>query len=89
MIPTGNPNIPPYVREAKEIKDVIIEKGKGVTFLEEELFSPDDVEEEEDIKANQEDDVKRDGEAGQLKIVSLHSYILNHIWSLTCYAICS
>ena len=43
MIPTGNPNIPPTVREAKEIRELIIEKTEGATGSEEELFSPDDV----------------------------------------------
>ena len=51
MIPTRNPNIPPHVRQDKEIKDLIIEKSEGVIGLEEELFSPDDVEDDEDIEA--------------------------------------
>jgi hypothetical protein len=44
IVPTGNPNIPPAIREAKEIQELIIEKSKGVTCSEEEIFSPDDVE---------------------------------------------
>jgi hypothetical protein len=48
QIPTGNPNIPPPVREAKEIRDLIIEKSEGVTGSEEEIFFPDDIKEEEE-----------------------------------------
>jgi len=61
QIPTGNPNIPPAVREAKEIRDLIVEKSEGVTGSEEEVFSPDDVDEyEEDgtagLAADDQDD---------------------------------
>ena len=57
MIPTRNPNIPPILLEANEIRELIIEKSEGVMGSEEELFSPDyappvdvpdDVEVEED-----------------------------------------
>jgi hypothetical protein len=43
MIPTGNPHIPPTIVEAKEIRELIIEKSEGVTSSEEELFPPDGV----------------------------------------------
>ena len=48
QIETGNPNIPPPVREAKAIKELIVEKSEGVTGSEEEIFSPDDIKEEEE-----------------------------------------
>lgn len=48
MILTGDPNIPPYLSEANEIKELNIEISKGVTGSEEELFSPDDIEEAEE-----------------------------------------
>jgi hypothetical protein len=94
MIPTGNPNIPPDVQEAKEIKDRIIEKTEGVTGSEEELFSPDDVDEYEDVEdevegtnkegaaiAEEVDVVAVEGEegAGQSVSVSLRTYV--SIWS--------
>jgi hypothetical protein len=72
MIPTGNPNIPPDVREAKE-KERIIEKSEGATGLEEEVFSPDDVKEYEDVEEDAEENGGADegnGGAGQFKIVS-------------------
>ena len=31
MVPRGNPNIPPTVREAKEIRELIVEKTEGAT----------------------------------------------------------
>ena len=39
-IPTGNPNIPPTILEAKEIRELIIEKMERVTGSEEELLLP-------------------------------------------------
>ncbi len=55
MIPTGNPNIPFSVREAKEIRQLIVEKTEGATGSEEELFSPNDVVEEVDGLAEEEE----------------------------------
>ena len=43
MIPTGNPNIPHTVCEAKEIHDLIVEKTEGATRSEDKSFPPDDV----------------------------------------------
>jgi vacuolar-type H+-ATPase subunit H len=51
MIPTGNPNIPYAVHEAKEICELIVEKAEGSNGSEDELFSTDDVEEIEEEAA--------------------------------------
>ena len=37
-VPNGNPNIPPMIRKVKEIRELIIDKSKGVTGSEEEIF---------------------------------------------------
>jgi len=60
MIPTGNPNIPPTVCEAKEICELVVEKIISATGSDEELFSPDDV--VEDMWA--EDFVEEEEEGG-------------------------
>ena len=73
MIPTGNPNIQPDVREAKEIKERIIEKSEGVTGSEEEVFSPDDLKEYKDVEEDSEENGGADegnGGAGQFEMVS-------------------
>ena len=44
MIPTGNPYIPPHMREVKEIRYLITKKTEGAAGLEYDFFSPDDVE---------------------------------------------
>jgi hypothetical protein len=84
MIPTGNPNIPPDVQEAKEIKEKIIEKTEGVTRLEEELFLPDDIDEhdvDDDVEGTNEEGTARaeegdvgtvEGEEGSGQFVSVH-----------------
>jgi hypothetical protein len=46
---TGDPNMPANVREAKEIRRLIIEKTEGVTGSEEEAFAADDIEEDLDF----------------------------------------
>jgi len=45
---TGDPDIPADVREAKEIRRLIIEKTEGVTGSEEEAFAADDIDEDLD-----------------------------------------
>ncbi len=67
MIPTGNPNIPPTVREAKEIRELIIEKTEGATGSEEALFSTGDVVEdilEEDFAEVEEGGNENEGGPG-------------------------
>ncbi len=39
MIPTGNPNILPTIRDAKEIHVLVIKKPEGATDSEEEVFA--------------------------------------------------
>ena len=51
---TGDPNMPPDVREAKDIRRLIIEKSEGVTGSEEEIFALDEVEEEEEESTENE-----------------------------------
>jgi hypothetical protein len=68
QIPTGNPNIPPAVREAKEIRELIVEKSEGVTGSEEEVFSPDDVEDEDDYTAGLTGDDQDDAVASTVGV---------------------
>ena len=49
MNPTGNLNIPDTVYKVKEIHELMVEKTDGATGLEEEVFSPDDVEDAEGL----------------------------------------
>jgi hypothetical protein len=49
MISTGNPNIPDTVCEAKKIRELFGEKTEDTTGSTEEIFSPGDVEEAEDL----------------------------------------
>ncbi len=55
---TGDPTMPPDVREAKEICGLIIEKSEGVTGSEDEPFALDDVPEDE----NEEEDTDNGAE---------------------------
>jgi hypothetical protein len=63
QIPTGNPNITPPARGVKAIKELRVEKSEGVTGSEEEIFSPDDIEEEEGMTGI----VRRGGELSTYK----------------------
>ena len=47
-VPTGEPNIPFTIQESKAIRLLIIEKTKGATGSEEEVFATEDVDEVED-----------------------------------------
>ncbi len=84
QIPTGNPNIPPAVREAKEIKDLIVEKSEGVTGSEEEVFSPDDVDDEDEdvvgLAADDPDDAAGSTVGVSVCLSSMH--ICNYLFCL-------
>ena len=85
MIPTGNPNIPTTVQEAKEIMKLIVEKMERANVLEVEVFSPDDFDVEDNINENV-DDATRDGEAAAgTAEVSICTFILLYSFILTCY----
>ena len=56
-IPTGDPNCPLNVQEAKAIRQLIIEKLDGATGSNEDVFSPDD--EEAPLEEAEEDELDR------------------------------
>ncbi len=60
-VPTGEPNIPFIVSEAKAIWELIIEKEEGATGLEEEGFAAEDG---EDVEENDNEDVDGAVDAG-------------------------
>ena len=89
MIPNGNPNIPMTVQEAKEIRELIVEKTERATGSEEEIFSPDYFIAEDNINA-QVDDVTGDGEAAAgTSEVSILAFILLFLFILVCYELIS
>ena len=55
-VPTGDPNIPFTIREAKAMRLLIIEKTKGAIGSEEEAFAAEDVDEVEEEENGDRDD---------------------------------
>ena len=55
-VPTGDPNIPFTVREAKAIRLLMIEKTEGATGSEEEAFAAEEVDEVEEEENGDRDD---------------------------------
>lgn len=55
---TGDPNMPPDIREAKEIRRLIIEKSEGVTVSEDEMFALDKLD-EEDAKSSYDNFIRK------------------------------
>jgi hypothetical protein len=62
-IPTGDPNCPPSVREAKRISRLIVEKTNGTAGDEEDIFSPDDDGDKDDDKGDNDNDEGNEEEA--------------------------
>ena len=60
-IPTGDPNCPPSVREAKTISRLIVEKTDGTTGDEYEIFSPDDDGDNGDEDDDEDDNGNNEG----------------------------
>ena len=69
---------PPTIWEEKKIRELIVEKTEGATVSEEEPFSPDDVEEVEDVFIGGDVDVVPEGggAAANAAEVSLFSNIV-------------
>jgi hypothetical protein len=59
--PTGDPNCPPSVREAKTISRLIVEKTDGTTGDEYEIFSPDDDGDNGDEDDDEDDNGNNEG----------------------------
>jgi len=90
-VPTGNPNIPPMIREAKEIQELITKKSEGVMVSEEEIFSPDNVEDNNDKVGMEEQEEVDNGdimeEGLSVAAVSLSCLVFDSLFSVVSYCL--
>ena len=92
-VPTGDTSIPEDVHEIKAIREIIIKKTDGVMGSEDEIFSPDDIEddvedrnfedqlalerEERQIQNNTPNNTQQDGVSVTQGVMSYVNYLLN------------